>query len=71
MRKEDYLFKNVLISKERRIRSIYYLYSNGSFNFELTQNIYDQLKLMTAFKNETYREKPVSLTNVLQDNKII
>lgn len=49
MGKEDNLFKNVVISTERRIRSIYYLYSNGSYNFELTANIYDQLKLMMAF----------------------
>lgn len=49
MGKEDNLFKNVVISTERRIRSIYYLYFNGSYNFELTSNIYDQLKLMMAF----------------------
>lgn len=49
MGKEDNLFKNVVISTERRIRSIYYLYSNGSYNFELTSDIYDQLKLMMAF----------------------
>ena len=49
MRKEDYLFKNVLISTERRRRPVYHLYSNVTYNFALTSNIYEQLKLMMAF----------------------